>query len=55
VKAKTFDEWKSAGFRVRRGEKATGKNKQGVPTFTRDQVDDDDFFDRENNLRFEKD
>ena len=55
MKAKTFDEWKAGGFRVRKGEKATGRNKQGVPTVTREQVDEDDFFDRQNDLRFERD
>ena len=52
MKAKTFDDWKAGGFRVRKGEKATGRDKQGVPTFTREQVDEDDFFDRQNDLHF---
>lgn len=34
----TFDEWNRKGFRVVRGEKATGRNGDGVPTFTSDQV-----------------
>ncbi len=55
MKAKTFDEWKAAGFRVRKGEQATGRNPQGRATFTRDQVDGDDAFDRRNDLRFERD
>ena len=55
MKPKTFDEWKAAGFWIRKGEKSTGRNKEGKPTFTRDQVDADDRFDRQNNLRFERD
>lgn len=34
----TFDEWNRKGYRVLRGEKATGRNGDGVPTFTSDQV-----------------
>lgn len=54
MKAKTFDEWKAAGFRVRRGEKATGRTKAGQATFTREQVEADDTFDRRNDLHFER-
>ena len=35
---RTFDEWNRKGYRVLRGEKATGRNGDGVPTFTSDQV-----------------
>ena len=35
---KTFDQWNRKGYRVVRGEKATGRNGDGVPTFTSDQV-----------------
>lgn len=46
-KAKTFDQWKKEGYSVAYGEKATGRNGDGVPTFTEDQVvwvdGDDDF------------
>lgn len=34
----TFEEWKHYGYFVMRGEKATGKNEKGEPTFTKDQV-----------------
>ncbi len=54
MKSLTFDEWKAAGFRVRKGEKATGRNHQGQATFTRDQVKSDEDFDRQNNLRIER-
>jgi hypothetical protein len=40
MKAMTFDFWIAAGFRVRRGERATGRNDKGEATFTRDQVDE---------------
>lgn len=36
----TFDQWKRDGYSVQRGEKATGRNGDGVPTFTHDQVQD---------------
>lgn len=37
----TYDNWKAAGYRVRRGEKATGRDpKTGEATFTRDQVNE---------------
>ena len=55
MKFLTFDEWKALGYRVRRGEKASGRNKQGKATFTRDQVDEDESFDRQNGLHFERD
>ena len=45
MKALTFDEWKDLGYRVRRGEKSTGRNKQNKPIFTRDQVEEDSTFD----------
>lgn len=46
MKARTYDEWRDLGYQVQKGEKATGRNKLGVPTFTREQVDDaPDFFD----------
>jgi len=40
MKALPYDDWKAAGYHVRKGEKATGRNAQGKATFTRDQVDD---------------
>ena len=40
MKSMTFDSWLAAGFRVRRGEHATGRNDKGGATFTRDQVDE---------------
>jgi hypothetical protein len=55
MKSLTFDEWKALGYRVRRGEKASGRNKQGKAAFTRDQVDEDESFDRQNGLRYEQD
>lgn len=54
MKDETFDDWKILGYRVKRGEKATGRNKAGVATFKREQVEEDDGFDRRNNLRFER-
>lgn len=55
MKSLTFDEWKALGYQVRRGEKASGRNKQGKATFNRDQVDEDGNFDRQNGLHFERD
>ena len=40
MKALTFDGWQAAGYRVRRGEHATGRDDNGEATFTRDQVED---------------
>lgn len=40
MKALTYDTWKAAGYQVRKGEKASGRNAKGEPTFTRDQVED---------------
>lgn len=52
----TFDEWKSRGYGVKKGQKATGRNAAGKATFTIDQVtetynepndweyDDDDYW-----------
>lgn len=39
MKSLTYRDWQAAGYQVKRGEKASGKDKQGRPTFTRDQVD----------------
>lgn len=36
--AKTFKQWITCGFVVNKGQKATGRNSAGIPTFTRDQV-----------------
>jgi hypothetical protein len=38
MKPLTWDQWKAAGFAVKRGERSIGHNKAGVATFTRDQV-----------------
>ncbi len=47
MKAKTYEDWHAAGFQVMRGEKATGRcPRTGKPTFTRDQVETSDRFDR---------
>lgn len=40
MKSLTYEEWKEIGYQVLKGERATGKNKDGRPTFVRDQVDD---------------
>ncbi len=47
MKPLTFDGWKAAGFRVRRGERATGRcPRTGAATFTREQVEPFAGFDR---------
>ena len=38
MRAKTYDDWGLLGYHVRKGEKATGRDKAGKATFTRDQV-----------------
>lgn len=35
---KTFDEWSAAGYRIKKGSKAVGRNNEGVPVFNIDQV-----------------
>lgn len=35
---RTFDEWTALGYRIKRGSKAVGRNAQGVPVFSEDQV-----------------
>jgi hypothetical protein len=35
---RTFQEWKSLNFSVRRGEKSCRRNKDGIPLFDHDQV-----------------
>lgn len=55
MKALTYDDWRALGYQVRKGEKASGRNPQGKTTFTRDQVEERDDFDRQNNLQFERD
>ena len=52
MKAKTYDEWRELGYQVQKGEKSTGRNKDGKATFNRSQVEereeyddmDDDFY-----------
>jgi len=55
MKAKTFDEWKALGYHVIKGEQHTGRNKDGICTFTREQVEEhdeyeDDYLDRDDYL-----
>lgn len=45
MKSLTYEGWKEIGYHVIKGEKATGKTTNGVPTFTRDQVEDTAGFD----------
>lgn len=47
MKAKTWEDWKAAGFYVRKDEKAQGRDKAGRPTFTRAQVETSEAFDRD--------
>lgn len=35
----TFDQWKKISYHVKRGEKATRRNEEGVPLFSRKQVE----------------
>lgn len=35
---RTFDEWSSAGYRIKKGSKAVGRNDKGVPVFSVHQV-----------------
>lgn len=36
---KTFDEWKAMGYHVIKGQKAAGRNAEGKATFSRAQVE----------------
>ena len=47
MKALTYQGWRTAGYQVIRGEKATGTDKAGAPTFRRDQVEETRAFDRQ--------
>jgi hypothetical protein len=47
MKAKSYNDWRAIGYQVKRGEKATGKDRAGAPTFTRDQVEETRAFDRQ--------
>ena len=40
MKPLTFDQWKQAGYHVRKGQKSHTTNRAGEPTFTRDQVEE---------------
>ncbi len=40
MKPLTYDEWRAAGYHVRKGQHSHTTNKQGEPTFTRDQVEE---------------
>lgn len=42
IEARTYDEWKRLGAQVAKGETATGRNANGVPTFTINQLRDYD-------------
>jgi hypothetical protein len=44
---RTFDDWKNDGYSVMRGETATGRNADGVPTFTYAQVTETGNFDND--------
>jgi hypothetical protein len=39
--ARTYDEWRLQGRRVRRGEKSHMRNEKGQPVFTEDQLADE--------------
>lgn len=47
TEAHTYDEWQRLGEQVAKGETATGRNADGVPTFTIEQlVDEEDGFEQ---------
>jgi hypothetical protein len=54
MKDKTFDEWKQLGYTVIKGQRSHCRNKFNKPTFTRDQVEETEDFDRQNDLKFER-
>lgn len=45
MKSKTYEGWREIGYQVIRGEKASGRDRAGQPTFTRDQVEEASRFD----------
>jgi hypothetical protein len=42
MKAKTYEDWQTIGYQVIKGEKSTGRDKNGKATFTRNQVEERD-------------
>ena len=46
MKPKTYAGWREIGYQIIRGENASGRDKSGVPTFTRDQVEEAGRFDQ---------
>ena len=54
VKLLTYNDWKSAGFYVRKGERAMGYNSKGEALFDRKQVEEQDAFDRIHKLIWEE-
>lgn len=43
----TYEEWRLAGYFVRRGERSIGRNANGVPVFSELQVDEYGYSDEE--------
>ena len=54
MKLLTYDDWKSAGYYVRKGERAMGYNSKGEALFDRKQVEEQDAFDRIHKLIWEE-
>ena len=55
MKVKTFEEWRVLGYVVSRGQRSTGRNAQGLATFTRDQVEDAEVPDQEEEVYRDED
>lgn len=47
MKAKTYAGWREIGYQVKQGEKASGADRSGTPTYTRDQVREAKAFDHQ--------
>jgi hypothetical protein len=45
MKSKTYEEWREIGYQVMKGQKASGRNKDGKATFTREQVEERELID----------
>ena len=41
MKSRTYEGWKLLGYHVIKGERATGRDKEGTCTFTLEQVEED--------------
>lgn len=46
MKLKTYDDWRDAGYQVKKGERAAQRDTKNRPVFSREQVEERNDFDR---------